>query len=891
MKLSTLSLVQVAVLLAALGCTSGEKKGPPTDGQFGNAPPPPSKAAEAAAKTQDEEDKDPLFRANRHYANGNLDEAIREVRDELHRNPENPRARYFYAVFLIDKGELRGAAIELQHTLALNPRDVPVVIAWTRLGEIRERLGEHQAALDAYIKAIEAERDIEAKIAADRSKGGPVPNEYSGVPHGSPEPWRNVARISLYLGDLDRAVQAIDQARTRAPRDPFTESLAVRAYQRLGDDVRALDCARRFLEIAGEEPVFAERVRELKDLVRGSAPPLGMTERKLLVDFVRNAVRPRLQSDVRDEEFFAQSPNPRLLRADDRAIFVTMMPADGSLRIRGRGRGKSLAAAIAGAVAAIKDHPKYNPTILRHSAVRIDVERGELEPVELSPAELVQPDEPVALSLTAKPEVEPGVHGVALRVDNREIFCLPGDSITEDLPDVKAMLEYASRAAGLAEHAWENASARVLRFKTESFCSPSAGAAPVELVRGEPLPYPEAQPETLFDAAQAGAAWLAQDLVIEERPASEVGKAPGAQRWLKETMPNGEVAIVQTLTFARFHYNYRARTDQLDDTGYNEVRHAGAAIALVSAFARTGHQELRDAGELAARWLEDRAQQEDGGRVVVVVNKNAKLGTQALTLVLEDALAMASTQEDPVRAAFRDGLARTIVGVMRADGTFSSSIPARGTIPPRDNDTQFAPSEAVLALVRHFKATSDRKWLDAATKAADGRIAELRQRVKEGMPLLDSWLARALAELDEVEGIDQDAKQADRRAFALEIAKTMVAHQAGPDRGDALGGLSPPGQLFPSGMPTASLGEGLASVAAMARRRALPQARELRDAARNAASFAMRHQYTSRNSWYLPNAERARGAFRSVLSSSKVRIDGVQHNVEFLLLVEKLLRD
>ncbi len=883
--MSRLSL-SAALLALVLGCSNADKK--PQDV---GAAPPPTAQAQAAARAHDDEDKDPLIRANKLYTQGDLEGAIKEVREELERNPDNARARYFFAVFLLEKGELRGAATELQRTLALNTKDVPSVIAWTRLGEIRERLGEHRSALEAYLKAIESERLIEAKLSTDQQKGAALgPREY-GVPHGSPEPWRNVARIYLYLGELENALQAIDEARVRAPRDPFTESLAVRAYQRLNDDAKALECARRFLELAGDEPIFASRVRELRELVRGSAPMLGTTERKVLVDFVRNAIRPRLQSNASDEEFFSSNPNPRLLRADDRAVFVTLIPADGSARLRGRGRGKSLAAAIAGAVASIKDHPKYNPTVLRHSAVRIDIERGELEPVELSPAELVQVDEPVVLSLQAKPEVEPGVHGVATRVDDREVYCLPGDAVTEDLPDVKAMLEFASRQAGLSEHAWEHASSRVLRFRTESFCSPTAGAAPVELVRGEPTPWPEAHPETLYDAATLGADWLARDLVFEERPASQPGTSPSARRWNEERLPNGEVAVVQTLTFARFHYNYKARTDTLDSDRYNEVRHAGAAIALVDAYARTGRNELRDAAELAARWLEDRAQAEDNGRIAIVYERHAKLGTQALTLILEDALAQASTPEDPIRAAFRDGLARTLLAVMRDDGTFSTNVPAKGAIPPRDNDTQFAPSEAVLALVRHHKARGEKKWLDAASKAVDGRIGELRQRAKEGTPLLDAWLARAIAELDEVEGIEQDPKHADRRAFGLEIAKAIVAHQAGPDRGDAAGGLAPPGQAFPSGMPTASLGEGLAAIAGMARRRALPQAKELRDAARFAATFALRHQYTARNSFYLPNPERARGAFRSVLTSSKVRIDGVQHNVELLLLVEKLLRD
>ncbi|MEZ0227515.1 MAG: tetratricopeptide repeat protein, partial [Planctomycetota bacterium] len=162
------------LVLLSLGCGSGDKKQAPGSDYAGTAPPPPNSAkAIAERKAQDEEENDPLFKANRHYANGDLESAIKEVRDELVRNPDNGRARYFYAVFLIDKGELRGAAIELQHTIALNPRDVPIVIAWTRLGEIRERLGEHQAALEAYLKAIDAEREAESKAATSQKGGAP----------------------------------------------------------------------------------------------------------------------------------------------------------------------------------------------------------------------------------------------------------------------------------------------------------------------------------------------------------------------------------------------------------------------------------------------------------------------------------------------------------------------------------------------------------------------------------------------------------------------------------------------------------------------------------------------------------------------------------------------
>src|SRR5205085_12261895 len=109
------------------------------------------------------------------------------------------------------------------------------------------------------------------------------------------------------------------------------------------------------------------------------------------------------------------------------------------------------------------------------------------------------------------------------------------------------------------------------------------------------------------------------------------------------------------------------------------------------------------------------------------------------------------------------------------------------------------------------------------------------------VPPLDAWLARAIGEMDELAALDGDARQAARRAFALEIARAILGFQAGPERGDAAGGLALPQEPFPRGMPTASLGEGLAAVADMARRRGLPEARELRDATRRAATFALRH--------------------------------------------------
>ena len=584
----------LALLLAA-GCSSNDlaadNNAPP--------PPPPSMGVDPA-----KEQEDPIVKATRLHGAQDLDGALRVLKGALVADPSNGRARYLYATFLLEKGELRGAAHELELTLSLSPKEVPLALAWSRLGEIRERLGDLHPALEAYVKAIDAEREAAIKKKPDPSKtttttNAPAP-ESMLFPQGSPDVYRNVARVDLYLGDVEAAVNALEQALRRAPRDPQTLSLAVHAYQRANDDERALEAARGFVEIAGEDPMYTDRTAELRELLKSHAPQLTQNEKAALVDYVRTSLRPHLPGETPEEGFFNTSAHARLLARDDRAIFVTVIPLESSApRLRARGKGKSLADGIAGAVQTIKDSPRFVPTDCRRSAIRIDLEKGKLEPIVLSPQEYAPLDEAVVLSLAARPPVEPGLHGVALRADDKEIWCLPGDSVTEDLPDVKAMLEFAARQAGLSERVWESAAGRVFRFQTDGFVSVAPGASPADLVRGEPLPFPEASAESCFEATTLGAEWLARDLVLEEKPAT---------KHLEERLPDGSIALVTTITFARFHYEYAARADKFEDQSYNDVRHAGAALALARAATRTGRPELRDAAVLASRWLEERAQ-------------------------------------------------------------------------------------------------------------------------------------------------------------------------------------------------------------------------------------------------------------------------------------------
>ena len=116
--------------------------------------------------------------------------------------------------------------------------------------------------------------------------------------------------------------------------------------------------------------------------------------------------------------------------------------------------------------------------------------------------------------------------------------------------------------------------------------------------------------------------------------------------------------------------------------------------------------------------------------MIVADDGKARLGTQALTLALEDELAQSASQQGQPsqpddRRAYRDGLARTLVAAMRDDGTLPAYL-ATSPGGQADGDSQFFPGEAVLALVRHFKATGERplaRRRDEGVRRADPRVA------------------------------------------------------------------------------------------------------------------------------------------------------------------------
>ena len=464
--------------------------------------------AGCAAAAVDE--RSPLERAEALLAGGDLGGTRAALEEHLEAEPEDPRARYLLARTLSMQGELRGARAQAKRALALDPQSV---LAWDVLAATHEALGEHREALAAY-------RELQRRT-------------------DSTAPALGVARCALYLGDAQAALDALDAVRSRRNLpDLVAEHFAWRALRGLGREAEAEAVARGFLAQAGDRPDLAKRARELRDWLASRTAPLDPAARQAMIDYVRAACRLRLPGRRAPEADVLDRAPQRLYAFDQRPVFVTLLRTPAPAPPFGVGRGDSLAAALKGAVEALRDCAGFAAAQAHETAVRIDLGR-ELQPVELHGE---------GPTLTARPPVELARHGIALRADGLEAYCLPGDPLASDLPDLAAMLDFAVRRAGLPPDAWRSAAGAVWRFETDAFVSPAPGAAPLALRDSEPV---AAQPATAAAALEAG--------------------ARGARFLTRLLLPGGGLAA-----------GYDPTRDALDAAGGDEEQIARAADAVAA---------------------------------------------------------------------------------------------------------------------------------------------------------------------------------------------------------------------------------------------------------------------------------------------------------------------
>jgi len=151
---------------------------------------------------------------------------------------------YLYNLAVALESDPRGADESLgrlTEASALDPDYAPV---WLRLGDALSRQGRHAEARSAYEKAIELDAD------QDRAR-------------------RGLGQSLLASGEIQDAVDVLQETARRHPDDGPTAAVLAQAYGRLGDRDRAAAAAQRARE--------HEDVLVYRDPVRGRAMSLGVS--------------------------------------------------------------------------------------------------------------------------------------------------------------------------------------------------------------------------------------------------------------------------------------------------------------------------------------------------------------------------------------------------------------------------------------------------------------------------------------------------------------------------------------------------------------------------------------------------------------------------------------
>ena len=344
-----------------------------------------------------------------------------------------------------------------------------------------------------------------------------------------------------------------------------------------------------------------------------------------------------------------------------------------------------------------------------------------------------------------------------------------------------------------------------------------------------------------------------------------------------------------------YDYEYLPKSDRSDDD-YNLLRHAGATYAMLELYHQIADDEILVAAEVALDYLLRQIEpcpplpdavgtapvHDEANGLCAVEDDESKLGGNGLAILALLEHPHALERQESLRVA--RGLGERVLALLREDGRFHPHKVRWSDGAAYDFVSEYYPGEATFALTRLYRATGERRWLDAARRAASqrvqGRYAEGGEFTLAGLPH-DHWLAYALAELAELDPDPADAPYL--RRLATSIAMLQNDHSVAPDWD---GGFYSP----PRSAPTATRAEALASILAVlpAGDAAVPSAQ---DSLCRALAFQLRSQFGPERSFYLADPQRAFGGISRSLTDYSIRIDYPQHTSSSLLAAARLQVD
>jgi hypothetical protein len=333
-------------------------------------------------------------------------------------------------------------------------------------------------------------------------------------------------------------------------------------------------------------------------------------------------------------------------------------------------------------------------------------------------------------------------------------------------------------------------------------------------------------------------------------------------------------------------YDYEwAASSASPGPGYNLLRHAGTTYSLFQLYNTTGKEAHYQAAVAALDYLRAKRQYAAGdpSRCFEVEGADVKLGGAGLTLLalVEQAKARPEGADRP----WMHCLAEHIVHQTDETGDMASYYAEPDRYRHHERRSIYYPGEALLGLVRLYEIDPEPRWQQTAARAANYLVHQ--RWVALGVRLTvppDAWLLQALEVLHRQL---PDSAYAD---YAFAIAEVMTRAQLMGERvpEDVRGGRGTRG--LPGVVATGARNEALAA-AAQLERRLRPGETFFLERLKAGVGYALRNQYTETIAFGLQRPATSLGGFRNSARDTRIRIDGVQHNLSGLLGLTALLEE